>query len=254
MYQIITSNRNKAKNITFLVKIPKLDINLITYGDFMNLLNIIVETIISIFTHQNTLLYLFAYLFASIPFGYILARALAGVDVRKEGSGNIGATNVLRVLKEKAPHIAKKIALTTLILDATKGAIVMLVARYYFGADDNILWTIAVFAVMGHCFSPFLLFEGGKGVATGFGVLLVMLPLSSLIAIVAWFIVAKVLKISSISSLIGLVALLISSYIIHPDIAVIHTHAPIWIISFIIFYKHVPNILRLVSKEETKIA
>ena len=220
----------------------------------MNLLDLIIETVISIFTHQNTLLYLFAYLFASIPFGYILARTLAGVDVRKEGSKNIGATNVLRVLKKKAPDVANNIALTTLILDATKGAIVMLVARYYFGLDDNVLWTLAVLAVMGHCFSPFLLLEGGKGVATGFGVLLVMLPLSSFIAIVVWFITAKVLKISSISSLVGLVALLIASYIIHPDIAVINTHAPIWIIAFIIFYKHTPNILRLFHKKETKIA
>ena len=202
----------------------------------------------------NLTLYLTAYLLAAIPFGFILAKVFAGVDVRHEGSGNIGATNVLRVLKEKAPKIAKKITLATFLLDATKGAIMLLVARYYFGLDDNILWTMAVLAVMGHCFSLFLRFEGGKGVATGFGVLLVMLPLSSLIAIVVWFIAAKVLKISSLSSLIGLVALLTASYVIHPDISVIHTHAPIWIISFIIFYKHIPNILRLFSKEETKMA
>ena len=220
----------------------------------MNLINLITETIISIFTHQNTLLYLFAYIFASIPFGFILAKVFAGVNVRKEGSGNIGATNVLRVLKEKAPAIAKKITMATFILDATKGAIVMLVARYYFGLDDNVLWTLAVLAVLGHCFSPFLLFEGGKGVATGFGVLLIMLPIVSLIAIVVWFVSAKVLKISSLSSLIGLVALLIASYLIHPDIAVIHTHAPIWIIAFIIFYKHTPNILRLFNKEEQRVA
>ena len=198
----------------------------------------------------NLILYLTAYLLAAIPFGFILAKTFAGVDVRQEGSGNIGATNVLRVLKEKAPDMAKKLTIATFVLDATKGAIVMLVARYYFGLDDNILWTLALLAVMGHCFSPFLLFEGGKGVATGFGVLLIMMPLVSLIAIIVWYISAKVLKISSISSLIGLGALIIASYIIHPDIAIIHTHAPIWIISFIIFYKHTPNILRLFNKEE----
>jgi glycerol-3-phosphate acyltransferase PlsY len=206
------------------------------------------------FMNLNLILYLSAYLLAAIPFGFILAKVFAGVDVRQEGSGNIGATNVLRVLKEKAPKIAKKITIATFVLDATKGVIVMLVARYYFGVDDNILWTLAVLAVMGHCFSPFLLFEGGKGVATGFGVLLMMLPLPSIIAIVVWFISAKVLKISSLSSLIGLMALLVTSYIIHPDIAVIHTHAPIWIISFIIFYKHTPNILRLFKREEKSVA
>ena len=110
----------------------------------------------------NLILYLSAYLLAAIPFGFILAKVFAGVDVRQEGSGNIGATNVLRVLKEKAPKIAKKITIATFVLDATKGVIVMLVARYYFGVDDNILWTLAVLAVMGHCFSPFFLFEGGK--------------------------------------------------------------------------------------------
>ena len=201
----------------------------------------------------NLTLYLTAYLLAGVPFGFILAKVFAGVDVRNEGSGNIGATNVLRVLKEKAPEMAKKLTIATFLLDATKGAIVMLVARYL-GADDNVLWTLAVLAVMGHCFSPFLLFEGGKGVATGFGVLLVMMPLVSLIAIVVWYIAAKVLKISSLSSLIGLVALLIASYTVHPDIAFIHTHTPIWIISFIIFYKHIPNILRIFNKEEQRVA
>ncbi len=67
------------------------------------------------------------------------------------------------------------------------------------------------------------------------------------------FIVGKVLKVSSLASLIGLVALIISSYIIHPDMPVIHAHAPIWIISFIIFYKHIPNIIRLLKKEEAKV-
>ncbi|CAA6827324.1 MAG: Acyl-phosphate:glycerol-3-phosphate O-acyltransferase PlsY, partial [uncultured Sulfurovum sp.] len=117
----------------------------------------------------------------------------------------------------------------------------------------SVLWTIAVLSVLGHCFSPFLGFEGGKGVATGFGVLLVMQPLPALIAIIVWLIAGKVLKISSLSSLIGLIALLIASYIINPNIEGIATHTPIWIISFIIFYKHIPNIMRLINKEETKV-
>lgn len=200
----------------------------------------------------NLALYLAAYLIAAIPFGYILAKVFAGVDVRKEGSGNIGATNVLRVVKAKAPHLAKKLTIATFVLDAIKGVVVLLVAMAL-GADDNILWTLAVLSVLGHCFSPFLGFEGGKGVATGFGVLLVMLPIEALIAIVVWFIAGKVLKISSLSSLIGLSALLIASYIIHPEIPVIDSHAPIWIISFVIFYKHIPNIIRIFKKEEGKV-
>jgi len=202
--------------------------------------------------NQNILLYITAYLLAGIPFGFILAKVFAGVDVRKEGSGNIGATNVLRVLKEKAPHLAKKLTIITFALDAVKGAIVVLIAMAL-GAEPAILWTIAVLSVIGHCFSPFLGFEGGKGVATGFGVLLVLLPIPSLIAIATWLIAGKVLKISSLSSLIGLIALIISAYSMYPTLPGIHAHAPMMIIAFIIFYKHIPNITRLIKREETKV-
>ncbi len=104
-----------------------------------------------------------------------------------------------------------------------------------------------------HCFSPFLKFEGGKGVATGLGVFMVMLPIETLIAVVTWFTAGKLLKVSSISSLIGLSALLASSYIIEPEISGIGVHTPIWIISFIIFYKHIPNIVRIIKKEEGRV-
>jgi len=202
--------------------------------------------------NQNILLYLTAYFLAAIPFGFILAKVFAGVDVRQEGSGNIGATNVLRVLKEKAPKLAKKLTIATFALDALKGAIIILIAMAL-GAEPTVLWMIAVLSVLGHCFSPFLAFEGGKGVATGFGVLLVMQPIPALIAIAVWLVAGKVLKISSLSSLIGLVALLIASYIIHPQIEGILVHTPIWIIAFIIFYKHIPNIMRIIKKEEAQV-
>jgi len=202
--------------------------------------------------NQNILLYIMAYLLSSIPFGFILAKIFAGVDVRQEGSGNIGATNVLRVLKEKAPHLAKKLTIITFALDAVKGAIVVLIAMAL-GAEPAVLWTIAVLSVMGHCFSPFLGFEGGKGVATGFGVLLVLLPIPSMIAIATWLIAGKVLKISSLSSLIGLIALIISAYSMYPTLPGINAHAPMMIIAFIIFYKHIPNITRLIKREETKV-
>lgn len=202
--------------------------------------------------NQNILLYLAAYLIAAIPFGFILAKFFAGIDVRKEGSGNIGATNVLRVLKEKAPHLAKKLTITTFVLDALKGAVIILIAMAL-GAEPAVLWAIAVLSVLGHCFSAFLGFDGGKGVATGFGVLLVMQPIPTLIAMAVWFLAGKILKISSLSSLIGLVALLISSYFVNPTIEGIETHTPIWIIAFVIFYKHIPNIMRLINHEESKV-
>lgn len=204
------------------------------------------------FFNQNLLLYMSAYLIAGIPFGYLLAKKFAGVDIKNSGSGNIGATNVLRVVKEKDPKLAKKLGAITLFLDAFKG-IAVLLAGMLLGASDSVLWSIAVFAVIGHCFSIFLKFEGGKGVATGFGVLAVMMPLVAAIALAVWAIAGKGLKISSLSSLIALGAFILASYLLYPDVPEIHSHSPIWIIAFIIFYKHIPNIIRLFKKEETQV-
>lgn len=205
-----------------------------------------------ILTNQNILLYLFGYLFTSIPFGYLLAKQFAGVDIQQAGSGNIGATNVLRVVKEQDPALAKKLSAVTLLLDATKGVIVMLIAMLL-NAPDSTLWTLAVISVIGHCFSAFLGFEGGKGVATAFGVLLLMMPLPALIAIAAWLIAGKGLKISSLSSLAGLIVFVPASYLIHPEVQGIGSHAPVWIISMIVLYKHIPNIERLIKREESTI-
>jgi glycerol-3-phosphate acyltransferase PlsY len=204
------------------------------------------------FFNQNILLYLAAYLIAGIPFGYLLAKQFAGVDIKEAGSGNIGATNVLRVIKEQDPKLAKKLGAITLFLDAFKGVAILLIAMML-GASDSVLWTIAVLAVIGHCFSVFLMFEGGKGVATGFGVLAVMMPMAAIAAIVVWGIASKGLKISSLSSLIALAAFIIASYLIYPDVPGIHSHSPVWVISIIIFYKHIPNIVRLFKKEESQV-
>jgi glycerol-3-phosphate acyltransferase PlsY len=205
------------------------------------------------FFNQNIILYLVSYLVAGIPFGYLLAKQFAGVDIKQEGSGNIGATNVLRVVKEQDPKLAKKLGAITLFLDAFKGIVILLVA-IWLGASDSVLWTIAVLAVVGHCFSPFLAFEGGKGVATGFGVLTVMMPMAAVVTIAVWGISSKLLKISSLSSLIALGAFIIASYLIYPNVSEIGSHSPIWVISIIIFYKHIPNIVRLFNRSEGKIA
>ncbi len=217
------------------------------------MLSSLLEGIIDLITSFNGSLYLIAYLVGGIPFGYLLAKYVGGVNIKEAGSGNIGATNVLRVLKEKDPKLAKKLGALTLLLDALKGAVVLLIAKYL-GASDMTLWSIAVFAVIGHCYTPFLNFEGGKGVATGFGVLLVLLPIPSLIALAVWFVAAKGLKISSLSSLIALLSIIITSYILYKDgLPGIHTFTPLWVISLIIFYKHIPNIKRLLLKQEERV-
>lgn len=200
----------------------------------------------------NIQFYIIAYLVGGIPFGLLLAKSFTGKDIRNDGSGSIGATNVLRVLKEENPKLAKKLAITTVVLDAFKGIVVLLVATVM-GLSAETLWAIAIFAVVGHCYSPYLKFEGGKGVATGAGVLFFMLPIETTIAFVAWFLAGKTLKVSSLSSLIALTTLIGSSFIIHPNIDVIQTHAPIFIIAFIIVYKHIPNIMRLFQGVESKV-
>ncbi len=198
--------------------------------------------------NTNIQFFIIAYLVGGIPFGLILAKKFAGVDVKSAGSQSIGATNVLRVVKEKDPELAKKLGAATLALDALKGLVVLVIA-YFVGLSEATLWGIAVLAVVGHCFSPYLNFEGGKGIATGLGVLLFMLPYETLIALVVWFIMAKTVRISSLSSLTGVLALLIASFIIHPDMP----HAPVILIVAILFYKHIPNIVRLLKGEEKRV-
>jgi len=195
--------------------------------------------------------YLIAYLVGSIPFGYLLAKFFAGINIKEYGSGNIGATNVLRVLKEKDPKKAKKLAALTLFLDAFKGAFVILIAKMM-GVCDAVLWGMAVFAVIGHCFSIYLKLEGGKGVATTAGVLLVLVPKVVIVALIVWFIMAKTIKISSLSSLSAIVVGVLSAYILYPDIS-IKSYAPLWIIAFIVFYKHKENIFRLITGKEKRV-
>jgi len=196
----------------------------------------------------NVQFYIAAYLIGGIPFGLLLAKKFAGVDVKAAGSGSIGATNVLRVVKETNPALAKKLGIATLVLDALKG-VVVLVATYFMGLDESVLWTIAVLAVLGHCFSPYLGFEGGKGIATGMGVMMFMLPIETTIALIVWLVMAKTVRISSVSSLTGVLSLLVSSFIIHPNMA----HAPVIFIVVILFYKHIPNIIRVIKGEEKRV-
>lgn len=239
------------------------------------------------FLNTNIQFYFFAYFVGSIPFGLLLAHYFAGVNIATSGSQSVGATNVLRVVKEVNPSLAKKLAIATLLLDALKGIVVILIAKLM-NLSIETIWAVAVFSVIGHCYPSgpvfqflkrelglgflgklilvvakflgldtfFTLYtqsEGGKGVATGAGVLLVMLPLETLIAFVTWFVAGKVLKISSLSSLLALSTLMISAYVLHPTMEGINSHAPLWIIAFIIVYKHLPNILRLIQGKEGKV-
>lgn len=209
------------------------------------------ELFISPTPNANLLLYLGAYLLGSVPFGFLLAKFFAKVDIKEAGSKSIGATNVLRVVKENNAKLAKKLAVATFACDFLKAALPILALKLA-AYDDNMLYSIGVFAVLGHCFSAYLSLEGGKGVATAAGVMAVLLPLELIIGLVAWFVVGKIFKISSLASLAGLVAFLIAAFTIHYEMS-INTHAPVLVICFIIVYKHIPNIKRLIFKKECKV-
>ena len=204
------------------------------------------------FLNTNIQFYIVAYLVGSIPFGLLLAKKFAGVNVQESGSKSIGATNVLRVVKQTNPQLAKKLGIATVFLDALKGAIVILIATII-GVSHETLWAIAVLSVLGHCYSIYLNFEGGKGVATALGVFAVLIPIPTVIGIAVWGFSAKVLKISSISSLLGLISVVFATIMLNNGLK-IGSNAPVYIITFIIFYKHIPNIMRLFKGEETKVA
>ncbi|EAK4448220.1 glycerol-3-phosphate 1-O-acyltransferase PlsY [Campylobacter upsaliensis] len=201
---------------------------------------------------ENLTIYALAYLLGSVPFGLILARVFAKVDIKNQGSKSIGATNVLRVVKEANPNLAKKLAIATIIFDFAKAFIPLMVLKFL-NYDLNLLWSVAVLTIFGHCFSLYLFFEGGKGIATGAGAMAVLLPLEVLSAFVLWLVVGKVFKISSLASLMGLLAFITTSFVFNYNMPVIDTHAPVFIIAFIILYKHLPNIKRLLFKEECKV-
>ncbi|RDU72474.1 acyl-phosphate--glycerol-3-phosphate O-acyltransferase [Helicobacter anseris] len=215
----------------------------------------------SVITNINVLFYLFAYLFGGIPFGLVLTKIFFQIDIRKVGSGSIGATNVYRAIKEIQPQKAKFFSIITILLDATKGLIVVLFAKI-FGLEYSVQWMIALLAILGHCYSPYLGFNGGKGVATAIGSVFLLMPIEGILGLIIWGIIGKVLKISSLSSLFGVLSGILFTFII-PNIfdlpqsinitKQIHSHVPVILIGVLIIYTHIPNIKRLLKGEEKKV-
>jgi len=206
--------------------------------------------IFNVFTTINGLFYLIAYLVGSIPFGLVLAKLFAKVDIRKSGSTNIGATNVMRVVKQTDPKLAKKLSIATFLLDFSKGIIVLAIAMLL-DLENEILWAIALFVVIGHCFSIYLLGEGGKGVSTFFGVMIFFHPIITIIGLALWIGVLKVFKISSLSALVSTTAIALMIYF--SDTMIINSFVPVGIIYFIVIYKHYDNIVNLFTKQEGNI-
>jgi len=196
-----------------------------------------------------------AFILGSIPFGLLFTRS-RGIDLRSTGSKNIGATNVLRTAG-KIP------ALLTLLGDMFKGAIPVLICRYVLGhidvsyqADERLfaedLWpgVVGLSAVLGHMFSAFLSFKGGKGVATGLGVMLAYSPAVAGIMLLIWIAVALIFRISSLAAIIAVsvmpvILILLGESDIKVTIGII--------IAALIIYKHKSNIKNLIAGTESRI-
>ncbi|MDG4649848.1 glycerol-3-phosphate 1-O-acyltransferase PlsY [Roseibacterium sp. SDUM158017] len=188
-----------------------------------------------------SLVALLAYLLGSVPFGIVMARAFGLGDLRKIGSGNIGATNVLRTGNKTA-------AALTLILDAGKGGIAVLLARALVGGEDAA--QIAAFAAFfGHCFPVYLRFRGGKGVATFFGTLFALWWPLGLAAGATWLVVAGVGRFSSLAALVAAVLSPVWARLLgHPELAVLCT-----LLAALIVWRHRENIARLRAGTEPRI-
>ncbi|MGX5800248.1 glycerol-3-phosphate 1-O-acyltransferase PlsY [Bradyrhizobium sp. Arg314] len=181
----------------------------------------------------------FGYLLGSIPFGLLITRAAGLGDVRKIGSGNIGATNVLRTGN-------KGLAAATLLLDALKGTAAALIAGY-FSPDYGLLAGFAAF--LGHLFPVWLGFKGGKGVATYLGVLLGLAWQGALVFAVVWLAMAFLFRYSSLAALAAAVVVPIALYFMsQPQIAGLFA-----VMSLVVIVKHRANISRLLAGTEGKI-
>jgi len=180
------------------------------------------------------------YLCGSVPFGLFLTRAAGLGDIRNIGSGNIGATNVLRTGN-------RWLAAATLVLDAAKAALPVLVARYFWGEDAAMLAAIGAF--LGHCFPVWLGFKGGKGVAVMIGSLLALSWPVGLIFCAVWLVIAFAQKMSSLAALTAAATAPIFAYVIVNE----WLAGAVAVLSILLFIQHRENIARLLAGTEPKI-
>jgi len=197
----------------------------------------------------NIILYLSAYLIAGIPFGYLLAKQFAGVDIKKEGSGNIGATNVLRVMGWQP-------AVLVLLLDLAKGVVPILVGKQL-AVPSAWLGAMGLAAVLGHVFPIFLGFRGGKGVATGIGAFGTLAPLAGLGALVVFGVVVASTRYVSLGSVTATAAFPLLMLLFDGaagrealDPALVGFAAAA---SALIIFQHRSNLQRIRAREELKL-
>ena len=189
------------------------------------------------------LVVIIGYLFGSISTGVVLSKLATGKDIRSEGSGNIGTTNMLRVL-------GRKMALFTFLGDMLKGIIPVLIGKAIFGGDLG--GVLGVFgALIGHTFPVFFGFKGGKGIATGFGSLLFVFPVQALTAIGLFFIITALTRYVSLGSIVAALALPTLVLVARPE------QSLLWLLTYVcgvfVVWNHRSNIHRLLTHTERKL-
>ncbi len=185
----------------------------------------------------------FAYFVGSIPFAYIFVRSVTGRDVRREGSGNVGATNALR-------SAGWKVGVAVTVLDIAKGSLAVWVMMI-FNPESAWLAGAMLAVVAGHCFPPWLLFSGGKGVATGFGAFLVIAPGSALAAFGVWIVMLAAFRWVSLASMTATASFPVLIQIVdHPDWVTLTSVAAA---AILIILRHHSNIRNLVTGKEQRL-
>ena len=190
-------------------------------------------------TTEIVIVFIASYLSGSIPFGLILTKIFLNKDLRKIGSKNIGATNVLRTGN-------KKVAGLTLFLDVSKGIIPILITREYF---TDLIYLSSLAAFLGHIFPVWLRFKGGKGVATYLGIIFILSFNLGLIFCVSWILISIVSKYSSLSSILSTMIVFLISFLNNN----FELTSYLFITFIIILYTHRQNIVRIKNKSEDKI-
>jgi len=185
-----------------------------------------------------------AFFLGAIPFSWILARMFGGLDIRSVGSGNVGATNVARSL-------GYGVGITALLLDAGKGVAAVLLARYLFGSEAIAAQaTAGGLAVLGHNFSPFLRFRGGKGVATGAGVLGTLAPLVLVTCLGVFILTVALTRMVALGSVLASAALPPAAWFVSGDSSVV---VLAFLLAGLVIVRHWGNITRMLSGREDRI-
>jgi acyl phosphate:glycerol-3-phosphate acyltransferase len=185
-----------------------------------------------------------SYVIGSVPFGYVLVRIFRGLDIRQRGSGNIGATNVARAFPV--------LGVWTLLLDVLKGMTAVFLTRLLFPGQEVLTGVAALFAVLGHIFTPWLRFRGGKGVATGLGSFLLLAPKAMLLMLAVFIAVVMRFRYISLGSIIAVGLFPLAVWILNGYRNQLQMIGLMTASSVLIIAKHHENIRRLIARTEPR--